>query len=248
LSDAEVNEQSSLLTRNSAAFVVAHAPELATLNDAIASGEYTPRNYLNMKGKTAELFEDGGGTSVISTYFEIFYGQKSLHSKERLGPGKALIISSSGIDNGCYGFFDFDDLIKPPFVTVPSTGSIGRAHVQKWPCGVTDDCLILVPKTGVPIEMLYVAASVVRQERWRFNYGRKITPERIAGYPIPNSEAVLKRVRMHVEEGRIIEEIALEIAENNNDAQTARESLAEADGGRLVYGDALRKRLQGIES
>lgn len=248
LSDAEVNEQAALLTRNGAAFVVAHAPELATLNDAIASGEYTPRNYLDVKGKPAELFEDGGGTSVISTYFEIFYGQKSLHSKEGLGPGKALIISSSGIDNGCYGFFDFDDLIEPPFVTVPSTGSIGRAHVQKWPCGVTDDCLILVPKTGVPIEMLYVAASVVRQERWRFNYGRKITPERIAGYPMPNSEAVLKRVRTHVEEGRRIEEIALEIAEDNNDAQMARDSLAEVDDGRLVYGDALRKRLQGIES
>jgi hypothetical protein len=53
---------------------------------------------------------------------------------------------------------------------------------------------------------------------------------------------------MHVEEGRRIEEIALEIAEDNNDAQTARESLAEADGGRLVHGEALRKRLQGIES
>lgn len=245
LSENEVNEQSALLTRNGAAFVVTHAPELTALNNAIASGELASKDYRVRKKRSEDVLETAATGSVISTYFDIFYGQKSLHNKDGLTPGKALVISSSGIDNGCYGFFDFDDLIEPPFVTVPSTGSIGRAHVQKWPCGVTDDCLILLPKEGVARELLYVAAAVIRQERWRFNYGRKITPERIAGYPMPNSEAVLNRVRAHVEEGQRIEQIALEIAEDNYDAEIARTRLAQTDN--LVEGPALLERLARID-
>ena len=246
LSEKEIDDQSALLARNGAAFVVAHAPELATLGDAVASGELVPKNYRTNKGKTDGLFDQVPGASVISTHFDIFYGQRSLHNKDRLTDGKALVISASGLDNGCYGFFDFDDVIEPPFVTVPSTGSIGRAHVQKWPCGVTDDCLILLPKKNTPMEMLYIAAAVIRQERWRFNYGRKITPARIAGYPMPVSQSILMRVRNHIEEGREIEKIALEQAEDNNDSTMARDRLGER--GKLVKGAALRARLARIES
>jgi len=157
-----------------------------------------------------------------------------------------LVISSSGIDNGCYGFFDFSDLIEPPFVTVPSTGSIGRAHVQKWPCGVTDDCLVLVPKHNVPRELLYVAAAVVRQERWRFNYGRKITPARIAGFPLPMSDNVLEKVRQHVAAGRQLETLALEMAEDDLDKETARARVAEIDDrpDTLLRGAALEAKLE----
>lgn len=247
LSEEEINARSAMLSRNGAAFVVAHAPELSALNEAIASGALVPRDYRVMKSASEELFTTPSG-SVISTYFDIFYGQKALHSKDGLTAGKALIISSSGEDNGCYGFFDFDDLIEPPFVTVPSTGSIGRAHVQKWPCGVTDDCLILLPKKDVPREMLYIAAAVIRNERWRFNYGRKITPERIAGYPMPNSPMILARVRAHIDEGQRIEEMAIEIAENNQDAEVARERMSEISTNpkALVEGEELRKQLDDL--
>lgn len=241
LAEGEIDEASALLARNSAAFVVAHAPELAALNDAVARGELTPRDYRSMKGKSESLFDRPNKT--ISSYFDIFYGQRALHNKDGLTPGPALIVSASGIDNGCYGFFDFEDIIKPPFVTVPSTGSIGRAHVQKWPCGVTDDCLILVPKQDTPRELLYIAAAVIRAERWRFNYGRKITPERIADYPLPTTAAIIKRVRLHVEEGQRIESIAMEMAEDNYDGAVARARKSEP----LVEGAALLKRLARIE-
>ena len=65
------------------------------------------------------------------------------------------MVSSSGSDNGCYGFFDIETLVEAPFVTVPSAGSIGEARVQLFPCGVTDDCLILFDRE--PIE--YAADS-----------------------------------------------------------------------------------------
>jgi len=50
---------------------------------------------------------------TIGAYFNIGYGQKSLHSKDTLTPGISPVVSSSGTDNGCYGFFDFDEVIAP---------------------------------------------------------------------------------------------------------------------------------------
>jgi hypothetical protein len=188
-------------------------------------------------------------SKTIGGYFDIFYGQKSLHNKEKLLPGTALVISSSGVDNGCYGFFDFEALIAPPFVTVPSTGSIAVAHVQELPCGVTDDCLIMLPKKDVPHELLYVAAAVVRSEAWRFSYGRKATPDRIAGFPLPTGEDLVERVRIYMDRARQVERLALEHAEDAIDEQIARVRLDNIKTGRtkLVGGDILAKRLADLE-
>ena len=91
------------------------------------------------------------------------------------------------------------DVIAPPFVTVPSTGSIGEANVQVWPCGVTDDCLLLIPKPDTPKEYLWIAAATLRLERWRFNYGRKITPDRIVGLVLSPNGALIESTNKSVE-------------------------------------------------
>jgi predicted RNA methylase len=242
LSEEEVAAEAGALVRSRAAFVVKHAVELEASLAAIDAGQLTASDYRKRKGGAPSLLKPG---ATIGEHFEIFYGQKSLHSKEKLSPGKALVISSSGSENGSYGFFDFLDLIEPPFVTVPSTGSIGQAHVQEWPCGVTDDCLLLFPMENVPHELLYVAAAVIRRERWRFNYGMKITPMRIARFPLPFDEVMLARVREHLEGAERIEKLALSDAEDATDAEAARTILADPKGqGRPVMGDELRQRLK----
>ena len=82
----------------------------------------------------------------LEQLFNINYGQREYHSKENLDNGETLLISSQGGDNGCYGFFDIEVKFKLPFITVPSTGSIGEAFVQLYPCCVDDNCLVLIPK------------------------------------------------------------------------------------------------------
>lgn len=246
LSEEEVFAEVSALVRSRSAFVVKHAPELATFHAALTSGELSATSYRT----TRRAPPPGAPTKLtIGGYFDIFYGQKALHSKEALAPGKALVISSSGENNGAYGFFDFPDLIAPPFVTAPSTGSFGQAHVQEWPCGVTDDCLLLLPKRGVPHELLYVAAAVIRRERWRFSYGMKLTPARIAGYPLPIAEAMTKRIREYLASARTIEDLALSDAADDQDADLARQRLAEIRDHpeRLISGNALQERLQRLE-
>ena len=84
---------------------------------------------------------------------------------------------------------NFPTVIRPPFVTVAQTGSIGEAFVQLEPCAVNDDCLILLPKSKMEISVskLVIAAAYVHLERWRFSYGRKLTPSRIMHFSIHNS-------------------------------------------------------------
>jgi hypothetical protein len=106
-----------------------------------------------------------------------------LHSRDGIPPGESLIVSPTEEYNGCYGWLFYPSLIKPPFVTVAQTGSIGEAFVQLEPCGVNDDCLLLIPKDkNLPLACLFIAAAIIRLERWRFSYGRKLTPSRICSF------------------------------------------------------------------
>ena len=178
----EFRNEVAELIRGKTAFMARFAPQLATMMRAVQAGDLAPSDRAEHARKTQ--LDKPVQANTIGDHFDIVYGQKALHSKENLESGVSLVISSSGADNGCYGFFDFPNVIEPPFVTVPSTGSIGWAAVQEFPCGVTDDCLLLFPKKKTPFELLYVAAATLRHERWRFNYGRKMTPGRIAILPL----------------------------------------------------------------
>lgn len=115
----------------------------------------------------------------IEEAFTINYGQRKYHNKENLITGSGLLISAQGVDNGSYGFFNISSNFNPPLISVPSTGSIGEAFVQTEKCSVDDNCLVLLPKTKYPIEYLFYVASIIRHNKWRFMYGRQLTPERI---------------------------------------------------------------------
>lgn len=239
MSEEETDGAVREVIRARSAFVALHAPELITLN---TESPLPPRQLR----KVRPLRSTRPGT--VGEYFDIIYGQKALHSKDHLFAGRSLVISSSGMDNGCYGFFDFEAVMEPAFVTVPSTGSIAIAHVQEWPCGVTDDCLLLLPKEGVRHAMLYVAAAVIRSESWRFSYGRKATPERVGYFPLPHTSEVLDRIDDYLQRAARVEDFLLDNAEDALDSQIARQRLAELAAGssRRVAGIELESRLAAM--
>jgi hypothetical protein len=115
----------------------------------------------------------------IDDLFDIEYGQHEYNSKGIFKKGETPLISSQGSDNGCYGFFSITPKYKAPIITVPRTGSIGEAFVQNHDCCVDDNCLVLLPKEHMAIEYLYYIAIMIRSQKWRFMYGRQITPERL---------------------------------------------------------------------
>ncbi|MDD5014230.1 MAG: restriction endonuclease subunit S, partial [Atribacterota bacterium] len=116
--------------------------------------------------------------TTIDKLFDLTYGQKEYHNKERLegNEGSNILISSKGEDGGLYGFFNIPNKFKAPVITVPSTGTIGQAFVQENDCSVDDNCLVLTPKKKMSMEKLFQIAYQIRINKWRYKYGRQITP------------------------------------------------------------------------
>lgn len=120
--------------------------------------------------------------TVIGQLFDIQYGEKEYHNKEWLdgNEGKTVLISSKGEDNGVYGFFAIEAKYNAPFISVPSTGTVGQAFVQEKDCSVDDNCLVLIPKEKLSKEALYEVAYQIRINSWKYKYGRQITPLRLS--------------------------------------------------------------------
>ncbi|MBC6405193.1 MAG: hypothetical protein GDA41_05610 [Rhodospirillales bacterium] len=118
LSEIAIDAGIQQVIRERTAFVALHASDLVALN---SEGRFDPRE----AKQALRLAAQGSGN--INSYFDIVYAQKALYSKAELLPGNSLAISPGGVESGCYGFYDFDRLLEPPFVTVPCTGSIAMA-------------------------------------------------------------------------------------------------------------------------
>lgn len=119
--------------------------------------------------------------TTIEKLFDIVYGQKEYHNKEWLDgtEGSNILISSKGLDNGLYGFFEIENKFKAPIITVQGYGTIGQAFVQEYDCSVDDHMLILIPKEKLTLEQLYQIAYQIRLTKWKYRYGRGITPSRL---------------------------------------------------------------------
>lgn len=117
----------------------------------------------------------------IEKLFNVDYGQKEFENKSLLQgeEGENIIISSKGEDNGVYGFFNVKNRYTAPFITVPRTGTIGQAFVQLKDCSVDNNCLVLIPKQYIDTETLFQIAFQIRLNKWKYKYGRQITPKRL---------------------------------------------------------------------
>ncbi|OFW25570.1 MAG: restriction endonuclease subunit M [Acidobacteria bacterium RIFCSPLOWO2_02_FULL_59_13] len=211
------------LIRRLASFYARYAREVARLRHRVQEADIKVTAYPEIAGvnrvKNAAMLPQEPGT--IGELFDIFYGQKELHSREGIPPGESLVVSPTEQYNGCYGWLWFQPLIKPPFVTVAQTGSIGESFVQVEPCAVNDDCLILLAKQSsqLSIPRLLIAAATIRLERWRFSYGRKLTPSRICRFPMPRNQKVEAWAAEQLEEWRPVIEGAVSKYENTEAAR-----------------------------
>ena len=120
--------------------------------------------------------------TTIGQLFKIEYGQKEYHNKEWLEgtEGKNILVSSRGDDSGVFGFFEIENKFKAPVITVQGYGTIGQAFVQEYDCSVDDHLLVLIPKDKLTMEELYQVAFQIRLDKWRYRYGRGITPDRLS--------------------------------------------------------------------
>lgn len=183
-----------VLLRRLTSFYARYAAEITAQRQAIDNGEIEVHSYKKLLSprRRANATNLPSEHNTIGSAFDIYYGMKELHSRDGMADGKTLIISPTESYNGTDGWLDFDTVMEPGFVTAAQTGSIGEAFVQLEPCAVNDDCLVLLPKSSehASIARLVIAAAVIHSEKWRFNYGRKLTPNRIARFPLHISKSM----------------------------------------------------------
>ena len=189
---SEVESDTDVLVRRLASFYTRYAPEIIRQRRAIQSGEIRCSNYRDvvteLKRRNAEAIS--GNFHEVGGMFDIFYGLQQIESRDGIPPGKTLIVSPTEEYNGCYGWLEFELVLDPPFITVARTGSIGETFVHIEPCAPNSDCLILLPREEMSVPDLFLAASAIRSEKWRYNYGRKVTPKRLAQVKVPHSAEV----------------------------------------------------------
>lgn len=251
----ELEDNVDVLLRRLASFYTRYAKEVAAQRSAITDGDIDVRPYREMvTGARLQNAESvAGNADTIGGMFDVFYGMKELHSREGIAPGRTLVISPTEQYNGCYGWLEFPHAIKPPFVTVAQTGSIGEAFVQREPCAVNDDCLILLPKQGLNLGLsdLVLAAACLQAEKWRFTYGRKLTPSRIGSFKIPRSRKLLNWIDRRLEDTESVIDASLAPYEDDSeDIEIARSRVAEISAlpASLVSGNELNDRLKKIEN
>ena len=195
LEDDVMKEAADDLLRRLLSFYARYAPNVIAQRQAISNGEINMQPYQahlsERKKERARRLSEQAPAGTLGSMFHIYYGMKQLHSRRGIEQGKTLVVSPTEAYNGCYGWLAFEQAIEPPFVTIAQTGSIGEAFVQLEPCAVNDDCLVLLPNPGVGVGQLIAATVCLQAEKWRFAYGRKLTPERINAIKIPSSASVL---------------------------------------------------------
>lgn len=203
-SDKELKNEIDDLMRRYVSFYARYAPQIANQRHLITTKELAHSDYRKMLSPLRLNNADklSKNPTTIGNYFNIYYGQKELHSRDGIPPGDSLIISPTESYNGTYGWLEFSELLKPPFITVAQTGSIGEAFVQSESCGVNDDCLVLLPRElqDISLASYFICAAVIRIENWRFSYGRKLTPNRINEFKMVITEDMERWVSLKIDQ------------------------------------------------
>ena len=108
-------------------------------------------------------------------YNEVFTIKKGRRlTKANMMPGDVPFIGASDRKNGVTGRISQAPIHLGIVITVPYNGSVAEAFYQPHPFWASDDVNVLYPKGFEMTPRLGIFLStVIRQEKYRFNYGRK---------------------------------------------------------------------------
>jgi len=108
----------------------------------------------------------------LASLFNIRKGQRL--TKANMLPGTLPYIGASDTNNGQTACIGQDAIHKGGTISVSYNGSVAEAFYQDREYWATDDVNVLYPKgfTLTPATAMFVC-TVIRLEKYRFNYGRK---------------------------------------------------------------------------
>ncbi len=113
----------------------------------------------------------------LSDLFEILNGKRL--TKANMSHGNTPYIGSIDSNNGVFTYIKHKPIYNGNAITVSYNGSIGEAFYQSKPFWATDDVNVLEPKFKLNQYIALFICAVIRQEKYRFSYGRKWNTSRM---------------------------------------------------------------------
>lgn len=108
----------------------------------------------------------------IIDLFDISNGKRLTRANMAFG-GKTPYIGSIASNNGVFSYIKQEPIDKGNSISVAYNGSIGETFYQPKPFWGTDDINILKPKFKLNSYIALFLCPIIKQEKYRFNYGRK---------------------------------------------------------------------------
>lgn len=113
----------------------------------------------------------------IEDLFELKKGKRL--TKANMKNGKVPFIGSIDKDNGYREYISQKPIHSGNTITVNYNGSVAEAFYQPKPFWASDDVNVLYPKFEMNQYIALFIASLIKVEKYRFNYGRKWHLERM---------------------------------------------------------------------
>lgn len=95
------------------------------------------------------------------------------------GSGSTPVVTSSDANNGWTDFTDFVATHLGNTIAVNRNGSVGEAFYQPIPFCSTEDVHIFKPKFNFNLYIAIFLITLIKKEKYRYNYGRKWGIERM---------------------------------------------------------------------
>ncbi len=187
------------------------------------------------------------------SFSHIFYISKGRHTVGKNIQGDMPLISAINRNNGVIAhIFNIDEKPFPSgCIAVPMNGvSAGEAYYQREPFFATSDVNVLTPKIKIsPFALLFIC-TIIKQEKFRFSYGRKWSKGKMETDKIklpakPNAEPDFEYMEDYIKSlpfssGLDIDD--LEVSKNNN-VLSDKELIEKYDTGEKVNFDKALKKM-----
>jgi hypothetical protein len=114
---------------------------------------------------------------VLGELFEVKKGKRL--TKANMKPGQTPFIGSTDSNNGITARVEQCPIHAGNTISLSYNGSVAEAFYQPFPFWATDDVNVLYPRFDMTPAIALFLCTVIRQEKYRYNYGRKWHLERM---------------------------------------------------------------------
>jgi len=141
-------------------------------NWVLQSSEFDFSNYLEpLNTRKAKINFENWQWFRYDQLFEIKKGKRIVNSE--MTKGTTPCIRPIESDNGVYDYIDIEPNHEANTITVNYNGSVAEAFYQDKPYFALDDVNVLYPKFKLNPFIALFLTTLIRKEKYRFNYGRK---------------------------------------------------------------------------